>query len=126
MMVVYKNEDELLEIAKKLHGQLTITIWAEVDELKNQLFLINLLEEKCGRLLFKGVPTGVEVGFAMQHGGPYPSTTDPKSTSVGANAIKRFVRPIAFQDMSQDLLPDALRDGNPLGIWRMVNGEFTK
>ena len=126
MMVVYENEDELMEIAKKLHGQLTITIWAEADELQNQLFLLNLLEEKCGRLLFKGAPTGVEVGYAMQHGGPYPSTTAPNSTSVGAHAIKRFARPIAFQDMPQELLPDALRDGNPLGIWRLVNGEYSK
>jgi NADP-dependent aldehyde dehydrogenase len=126
MMVVYTNQDELLEIAEKLHGQLTITVWAEEEELKNQLFLINLLEEKCGRLLFKGVPTGVEVGFAMQHGGPYPSTSDSRSTSVGAHAIKRFARPIAFQDMPQDLLPDALRDDNVLGIWRIVNGNWEK
>lgn len=126
MMVIYQSEDELLEITKHLHGQLTITVWAEAEELQNQLFLINLLEEKCGRLLFKGVPTGVEVGYAMQHGGPYPSTTSAISTSVGAHAIKRFARPIAFQDMPQDLLPDALRDGNPLGIWRMVNGNWEK
>jgi NADP-dependent aldehyde dehydrogenase len=126
MMVVYKSEDELLEIAEKLHGQLTITVWAEPEELKNQLYLLNLLEEKCGRLLFKGVPTGVEVGFAMQHGGPFPSTSDSRSTSVGAHAIKRFARPIAFQDMPQDLLPEALRDGNPLGIWRMVSGVYSK
>ncbi|GAA0880458.1 aldehyde dehydrogenase (NADP(+)) [Algoriphagus jejuensis] len=126
MMVVYQSEDELAEIAKNLHGQLTITVWAEEEELRNQLFLINLLEEKCGRLLFKGAPTGVEVGYAMQHGGPYPSTTAANSTSVGAHAIKRFARPIAFQDMPQDLLPDALRDGNPLGIWRLVNGNYEK
>lgn len=126
MMVVYKSGDELLEITKKLHGQLTITVWAEADELQNQLYLINLLEEKCGRLLFKGAPTGVEVGYAMQHGGPYPSTTAANSTSVGGHAIKRFARPIAFQDMPQDLLPDALRDGNPLGIYRMVNGKWEK
>ncbi len=126
LMVVYKDEDELVEIAKSLHGQLTITLWAETEELLDQLFLINLLEEKCGRLLFKGVPTGVEVGYAMLHGGPYPSTTNQASTSVGAYAIKRFARPIAFQDMPQELLPDALRDDNPLGIWRMVNGEWTK
>ncbi|OOG69428.1 aldehyde dehydrogenase (NADP(+)) [Algoriphagus sp. A40] len=126
MMVVYQSQDELLEITKKLHGQLTITVWADAEELQNQLFLLNLLEEKCGRLLFKGVPTGVEVGFAMQHGGPYPSTTSAHGTSVGAHAIKRFARPIAFQDMPQDLLPDALRDDNPLGIWRLVNGGFTK
>lgn len=126
MMVVYKSQDELLEIAEKLHGQLTITVWAEAEELKNQLYLLNLLEEKCGRLLFKGVPTGVEVGFAMQHGGPYPSTSDSRSTSVGAYAIKRFARPIAFQDMPQDLLPEVLRDGNPLGIWRTINGNWEK
>jgi NADP-dependent aldehyde dehydrogenase len=68
----------------------------------------------------------VEVGYAMQHGGPFPSTTAPNSTSVGAHAIKRFARPIAFQDMPQDLLPDALRDENPLGIWRLVNGKWEK
>jgi len=68
----------------------------------------------------------VEVGHAMQHGGPYPSTTDARSTSVGAYAINRFARPIAFQDMPQELLPEALKDGNPLGIWRMVDGEYKK
>jgi len=126
LMVVYENEADLIAVANRLRGQLTITIWADTSELKNQSELINLLEEKCGRILFRGVPTGVEVGFAMQHGGPFPSTTDSRSTSVGAYAIKRFARPIAFQDMPQDLLPEALRDGNPLGIMRMVNGEYKK
>jgi acyl-CoA reductase-like NAD-dependent aldehyde dehydrogenase len=126
LMVVYENEADLIAVANKLHGQLTITLWADTSELKSQAELINLLEEKCGRILFKGVPTGVEVGFAMQHGGPYPSTTDSRSTSVGAYAIKRFARPIAFQDMPNDLLPDALRDGNPLDIMRMVNGKWEK
>ncbi|NVJ86830.1 MAG: aldehyde dehydrogenase (NADP(+)) [Algoriphagus sp.] len=126
MMVVYETEDELIEIAKHLHGQLTVTVWAEQEELQDQLFLLSLIEEKCGRLLFKGVPTGVEVGYAMQHGGPYPSTTNSRSTSVGVYAIKRFARPIAFQDMPEELLPDALRDSNPLGIWRMVDGEYKK
>jgi NADP-dependent aldehyde dehydrogenase len=126
LMVVYENEGELIEVAKKLHGQLTITLWADTSELKSQSDLINLLEEKCGRLLFTGVPTGVEVGYAMQHGGPFPSTTDARSTSVGAHAIKRFARPIAFQDMPSELLPDALKNDNPLGIMRQVNGKFTK
>lgn len=126
LMVVYENEADLIAVANKLHGQLTITLWADTSELKSQTELINLLEEKCGRLLFKGVPTGVEVGYAMQHGGPYPSTSDSRSTSVGAYAIKRFARPIAFQDMPQDLLPEALQDGNPLGIMRMVDGEYKK
>ncbi|PRY89098.1 aldehyde dehydrogenase (NADP(+)) [Mongoliibacter ruber] len=126
LMVVYENFNELYAIAQRLHGQLTITLWGEDAELSNKIDLINLLEEKCGRLLFKGVPTGVEVGHAMQHGGPYPSTTDSRYTSVGSGAIKRFARPIAFQDMPQDLLPDALKDENPLGIWRMMDGDFRK
>lgn len=126
LMVVYEDEAQLKAIAQRLHGQLTITLWAESQELKSNKELINLLEEKCGRLLFRGVPTGVEVGYAMQHGGPFPSTTDSRSTSVGAHAIKRFARPIAFQDMPDDLLPEALRDANPLGIVRMVDGQFTK
>lgn len=126
LMVVYDNDAELIAAAKKLQGQLTITLWGDSSELKEKSELINLLEEKCGRLLFTGVPTGVEVGYAMQHGGPFPSTTDSRSTSVGAHAIKRFARPIAFQDMPHDLLPEALKDGNPLGIMRQVNGKFEK
>ncbi|MDA0314538.1 MAG: aldehyde dehydrogenase (NADP(+)) [Bacteroidetes bacterium] len=126
LLVIYRNQEELLEIAQQLQGQLTITVWAEEEELADQLSLVNLLEEKCGRLIFKGVPTGVEVGHAMQHGGPFPSTTASQSTSVGSHAIKRFTRPIAFQDMPQKLLPEALMDANPLGIWRTVNGILTK
>ncbi|MCH7400189.1 aldehyde dehydrogenase (NADP(+)) [Belliella sp. DSM 107340] len=124
IVVIYKDSEELLAIARKLQGQLTITLWGEEEELSQKSALINLLEEKCGRLLFKGVPTGVEVGYAMQHGGPYPSTSDSRSTSVGAYAIKRFARPIAFQDMPEKLLPDALKESNPLGIWRMIDGEL--
>jgi NADP-dependent aldehyde dehydrogenase len=123
-MVVYENTAELMAVAKKLHGQLTISLWGDNDEFNAHKEFINLLEEKCGRLLFRGVPTGVEVGYAMQHGGPFPATMDSRSTSVGAHAIKRFARPIAFQDMPQELLPDALKDGNPLGIMRQVNGKF--
>jgi NADP-dependent aldehyde dehydrogenase len=126
MMVVYDSEADLMAVANKLHGQLTITLWADTAELQAHGELINLLEEKCGRLLFKGVPTGVEVGYAMQHGGPFPSTTDSRSTSVGAYAIKRFARPIAFQDMPQDLLPEALKDENPLGLMRLVDGKWEK
>jgi NADP-dependent aldehyde dehydrogenase len=124
LMVVYENTTELMAVAEKLHGQLTISLWGDNDELSAHKEFINLLEEKCGRLLFRGVPTGVEVGYAMQHGGPFPATMDSRSTSVGAHAIKRFARPIAFQDMPQELLPDALKDENPLGIMRQVNGKF--
>ncbi|MGY6520170.1 MAG: aldehyde dehydrogenase (NADP(+)) [Mongoliitalea sp.] len=126
MMVVYDSVEDLVAAAKHLHGQLTISIWAEEEELNLHQSIIQLLSEKCGRLLFKGVPTGVEVGYAMQHGGPFPATTDSRSTSVGAYAIKRFARPIAYQDMPAELLPLALKDENPLGIWRMVNGVFVK
>lgn len=126
MMVVYESVEELVAVANHLHGQLTISIWAAAKELKQHQSLIQLLSEKCGRLLFRGVPTGVEVGYAMQHGGPFPATTDSRSTSVGAYAIKRFARPIAFQDMPSELLPLALRDDNPMGIWRMVDGVFEK
>jgi acyl-CoA reductase-like NAD-dependent aldehyde dehydrogenase len=126
LMVVYENQEELMAIGQALHGQLTITIWGEEEELVGHEKLLNVFKEKCGRLLFKGVPTGVEVGHAMQHGGPFPATTDSRGTSVGAYAIKRFARPIAFQDTPEILLPDALKSNNPLKIWRMVDGEFTK
>jgi NADP-dependent aldehyde dehydrogenase len=126
LMVIYENQEELKAFAKALHGQLTITLWGEEEELLHHATVINILQEKCGRLLFKGVPTGVEVGHAMQHGGPYPATTDSRGSSVGSSAIKRFVRPIAFQDTPEQLLPRALKEDNPLGIWRMVDGEFKK
>lgn len=126
IMVEYEGLEELHAIAEALHGQLTITLWAEEGELLQHKHLIHLLREKCGRLLFKGVPTGVEVGYAMQHGGPFPATTDSRTTSVGVYAIKRFVRPIAYQDMPVTLLPEELREGNPLGIWRWVDGEYQR
>ncbi len=126
LMVVYDDSSELNAVSLKLKGQLTISLWGDGGELKAEQELISLLQEKCGRLLFTGVPTGVEVGYAMQHGGPFPSTTDSRSTSVGANAIKRFARPIAFQDMPSALLPKELQDENPLGLMRQVNGEWKK
>lgn len=126
MMVTYKGLEELKEIIKALKGQLTCSIWAEDKEIENSMDLIREIEEKCGRILFKGVPTGVEVGFAMQHGGPFPSTTDSRSTSVGVHAIKRFARPVAFQDMPAPVLPAELKDDNPLGIWRTVDGNWQK
>lgn len=126
MMVTYSDINELQKLTHSLKGQLTCTVWGEENELSNARDLIREIEEKCGRILFKGVPTGVEVGFAMQHGGPFPSTTDSRSTSVGVYAIKRFVRPVAFQDMPDLLLPQELAEHNPLGIWRTVNGKLQK
>ena len=83
-----------------------------------------LLEEKVGRILINGYPTGVEVCDAMVHGGPYPATSDARGTSVGTLAIDRFLRPVCYQNYPQSLLPEALRDGNPLGLRRLVNGQW--
>lgn len=126
IMVVYDSVKELERVAVKLKGQLTCTVWGSPKELLGNKSFLNLLEERCGRMLFKGVPTGVEVGHAMHHGGPYPSTTDSRSTSVGSFAIKRFTRPVAFQDMPDELLPKELKNKNPLQILRMVDGEFLR
>ena len=88
--------------------------------------LVAILERKVGRVIFNGFPTGVEVCPSMVHGGPFPATSDGRSTSVGTFAIDRFPRLVSFQDSPQSLLPDELKDGNPLGIQRMLNGEYTR
>ena len=97
---------------------------ADENDLSAYKNCIDALENKVGRILFNGVPTGVEVGYAMVHGGPFPATSDARSTSVGADAIKRFVRPLCFQDCPAALLPDALKNENPLRIMRRINGTF--
>lgn len=126
LVVKCKNKAELKRVIEKLEGQLTATLMAEAADLKNNKDIIHAISEKCGRLMVNNVPTGVEVTHAMQHGGPYPATTDSRFTSVGTSAILRFVRPLCFQNYPNDLLPDALKEGNPLGIWRKVNGEMIK
>lgn len=110
----------------QLHGQLTVTIIGDEAEAAEYQSVFNLLAEKAGRVVMNGVPTGVEVCPAMQHGGPFPSTTDSRFTSVGTDAIKRFVRPLAFQNFPDSLLPEALKEQNPLKIWRLRNGEWGK
>ena len=85
-----------------------------------------MLERKAGRLIVNGYPTGVEVCHAMVHGGPYPATSESRMTSVGTQAIYRFARPVCYQDFPQAALPDELKDENPLGIWRLVDGQFTR
>ena len=116
----------LYNIATHLQGQLTATIWGTEQDLEEYSDLIAILEDKAGRLLVNGVPTGVEVTAAMVHGGPYPATTDSRSTSVGTDAIYRFTRPVCYQNFPQFLLPDALKDANPLGITRMKNGQIER
>jgi alpha-ketoglutaric semialdehyde dehydrogenase len=118
--------EDMLAAIDTLHGTLTGTVHAGRSEGEAANLVFNRLKEKCGRLIWDGFPTGVEVVHAMQHGGPYPATTAPATTSVGLMAIKRFMRPVAYQNMPDDLLPEALRDANPLGIWRIVDDEWTR
>lgn len=126
ILVTFQSKDELVELIGGLEGQLTGTIhWAESD-LPLDGDILMALGAKVGRLILNQFPTGVEVCHAMVHGGPSPSTSDGgRSTSVGTRAITRFARPFCFQNFIPESLPDALRDENPLGIWRMVNGENT-
>ncbi len=126
LVVECQNEAQIKEVIASLKGQLTATLYAEDEEISSDSDWVDLIQSKCGRLLFGGVPTGVEVCAAMQHGGPFPSSSDARFTSVGLSAIKRFVRPVAYQDAPQFALPDELKDENPLDIWRMVNNVQTK
>lgn len=123
LTVTANHKSELLEIARKLQGHLTATLWANEEDLQNYADLIRILERKAGRLIRNGFPTGVEVCHSMVHGGPFPATTDSRSTSVGTLAITRFTRPVCYQNFPDALLPDELKNDNPLGIWRLVNGE---
>jgi NADP-dependent aldehyde dehydrogenase len=120
------SRDELEAVARQLEGQLTATIHGTAADLEEYASLVSILEQKAGRLIVNGFPTGVEVCPSMQHGGPYPATTDSRSTSVGTAAINRFARPVAYQNFPQSLLPVELQDGNPRQIWRLVDGELTQ
>lgn len=126
LIVRCKDRHELLLVIHHLKGQLTSSVIGLESELTQNADLIQLLQEKAGRLIINGVPTGVEVCPSMQHGGPYPSTTDSRFTSVGVDAIKRFVRPVSFQNFPQSLLPMELKYENPLSIWRLYNNEWRK
>ena len=117
---------EMTEVAKHIEGQLTATLMATNNDVRNQNELIEVVKNICGRFILNGVPTGVEVCLSMQHGGPYPATTDSRFTSVGADGIKRFARPICYQNWPNELLPEELKDENPLSIWRTVNNELRK
>lgn len=126
LLVVADDVAELEKAIDVLEGQLTVTLMAEKQELQHYEVLLSKLTGKTGRIILNGVPTGVEVCAAMQHGGPFPATNDSRFTSVGSTAINRFVRPLAYQDWEQELLPDELKDGNPLNIFRTVNQKLTK
>jgi len=124
--VAAKSKEELLHLAENLSGHLTATVHGTDEDLTAYKDLLDILIRKVGRLVINGFPTGVEVSHAMVHGGPFPATTDARSTSVGTGAIHRFTRPVCYQGMPQALLPSELRDSNPLGIWRSVNGKMTQ
>jgi 2,5-dioxopentanoate dehydrogenase len=126
MVVVADTPQQLDAVARGLEGQLTATIHAADADLPRHRDLIRILERKAGRLIFNGFPTGVEVCHAMQHGGPYPASTDARTTSVGTAAITRFARPVAYQDSSAAVLPPELRDANERRIWRMIDGRHTR
>jgi alpha-ketoglutaric semialdehyde dehydrogenase len=115
---------ELMAVASRLEGQLTATLHLEAPDHADAELLLPILERKAGRILVNGWPTGVEVSPAMVHGGPFPATSDSRTTSVGTLAIERFLRPVCYQDMPDDLLAPELRDANPLGIRRMVDGKY--
>ncbi|MFT4093845.1 MAG: aldehyde dehydrogenase (NADP(+)) [Niabella sp.] len=126
LIIKCKDVDQMTEVARHLEGQLTATLMATDEEVKENDELVNAVQDLCGRFILNGVPTGVEVCLSMQHGGPFPATTDSRFSSVGADAIRRFVRPVAFQNWSNDLLPQELKNENPLGIWRTVNDVLSK
>lgn len=125
-LLVTGSREELLAVARRLEGHLTATLHGNAADLQAHRDLVTILQRKVGRLLFNSYPTGVEVSPAMQHGGPYPATTDARTTSVGTAAIERFVRPLCYQDFPQEALPLELRDGNPRNIWRLIDGELTR
>jgi NADP-dependent aldehyde dehydrogenase len=121
-----KDMNEMIEVAKHLEGQLTSTLMATDNDILSNENLVEAVKNICGRFILNGVPTGVEVCLSMQHGGPFPATTDSRFTSVGADGIKRFARPLAFHNWENKLLPDELKNENPLHIWRTVNNQLTK
>jgi NADP-dependent aldehyde dehydrogenase len=122
VLIACRDEAEILAVTRHLEGQLTATVQATQADHGIAASLLPTLERKVGRILFNGFPTGVEVSHAMVHGGPFPATSDSRTTSVGATAIERFLRPVCYQDVPADLLPEALRDDNPLKLARIVDG----
>ncbi|WP_349974434.1 aldehyde dehydrogenase (NADP(+)) [Pseudomonas sp. WHRI 8519] len=126
VVVEVADEAELRRALQALHGQLTATLIAEPEDFQRFAALVPLLQRKAGRLLVNGYPTGVEVCDAMVHGGPYPATSDARGTSVGTLAIDRFLRPVCYQDYPDALLPDALKNANPLGVQRLVDGQHSR
>lgn len=126
LIVICKDKNELEQAAGLINAQLTCAIFAEEFEMNEFVHLFRILSTKCGRIIFNGVPTGVEVCSSMQHGGPFPASTDSRFTSVGEDAIRRFARAVCYQNVPDSLLPEELKNNNPLGLWRLVNDQWSK
>lgn len=126
LLVKCKDIQQLEAVWKSLTGQLTTTLMGTDKDFADHAALLDIATSVAGRVVFNGVPTGVEVCASMVHSGPFPACTDSRFTAVGVNAVKRWVRPVCYQNCPQQLLPEALKDGNPLGIWRLVNNEWGK
>ena len=126
IVIEVKDKAQLVQALSSMNGQLTAALIADEADFSEFSDVIPVLEEKAGRLLLNGYPTGVEVCEAMVHGGPYPATSDARGTSVGTLAIDRYLRPVCYQNYPQSLLPEALKDENPFNILRLVNGDMTR
>jgi NADP-dependent aldehyde dehydrogenase len=126
LVISCSDGEEMLAVARNMEGQLTTSVMANENDLRSNDQLLNALRNICGRMILNNVPTGVEVCLAMQHGGPFPATTDSRFTSVGADGIKRFARPVCYQNWDNNFLPDELKNENPLNIWRTVNNQLSK
>ncbi len=122
LVIRYSTTEELIEATNRLEGQLTASLQLTEEDYPTAAQLIPALEQKVGRIIVNGWPTGVEVGHAMVHGGPFPATSDTKTTSVGTLAINRFLRPVAYQNLPQELLPAPLQDANPWHLNRRIDG----
>jgi NADP-dependent aldehyde dehydrogenase len=124
LLVECSSREQMLRAASEVEGQLTATIHSGKEEAGGMGELVQRLSVKAGRLIFNGFPTGVEVAHAMTHGGPYPATSDGRSTSVGTRAIERFLRPVSYQNFPDAALPPDLQEANPLKIRRLVDGAY--
>ena len=126
LAIICNDKEELMAVLKTLKGQLTTTLMATEKDIDEYGDVIALQQTLAGRIILNNAPTGVEVCASMVHGGPYPATSDARFTSVGTAAIKRWVRPVALQNFTDSMLPDALKNSNPSGIMRLVDNTYTR
>lgn len=126
LIVRCADKQELLQVVEKITGQLTTSLFCEPEDLNFYREVVEVLRQRCGRMVYNGVPTGVEVNKSMQHGGPYPASTDARYSSVGVDAVYRFLRPVSFQNFPEPLLPVVLQNQNANNLLRCINGEWTR